>query len=120
MSVRALCSDCGRTVRGGDDWAGKSGKCPSCGGTIAFPSSPSNFVPPRQRPPLTVAPTPIVFDSPSPRATATPKLRIEHKAAGGAFGLGFGLMLGCLAAGALFLVGGCLVIGFVASTAVDA
>src|SRR6266550_3968914 len=36
--LRTKCIWCGKTVRGGDDWAGHSGKCPNCGAEIIFPS----------------------------------------------------------------------------------
>jgi hypothetical protein len=36
MSIRATCSNCGKTTKGGDDWAGKSAKCPACGAVIHF------------------------------------------------------------------------------------
>jgi hypothetical protein len=35
--LRTTCIWCGKTVRGGDDWAGRSGKCPNCGAEIIFP-----------------------------------------------------------------------------------
>jgi DNA-directed RNA polymerase subunit RPC12/RpoP len=35
--LRTKCIWCGKTVRGGDDWAGRSGKCPNCGAEIIFP-----------------------------------------------------------------------------------
>lgn len=39
MSIRATCSGCGKTVKGGDDWAGRSAKCPGCGASITFESN---------------------------------------------------------------------------------
>src|SRR3954469_9585877 len=35
--LRTKCIWCGKTVRGGDDWAGQIGKCPNCGAKIIFP-----------------------------------------------------------------------------------
>jgi hypothetical protein len=35
--LRTKCIWCGKTVRGGDDWAGRSGKCPNCDAEIIFP-----------------------------------------------------------------------------------
>jgi DNA-directed RNA polymerase subunit RPC12/RpoP len=35
--LRTKCIWCGKNVRGGDDWAGRSGKCPNCGAEIIFP-----------------------------------------------------------------------------------
>lgn len=42
MAIRATCSGCGKTVKGGDDWAGRSAKCPGCGGAIRF-ANPDPF-----------------------------------------------------------------------------
>ncbi len=39
MSIRVQCHKCHRTVKAGDDWAGRAAKCPSCGATIAIPQS---------------------------------------------------------------------------------
>jgi hypothetical protein len=41
--VRAQCSGCGKTVRGGADWSGRSGHCPKCGAVIIFPDLNSEF-----------------------------------------------------------------------------
>jgi DNA-directed RNA polymerase subunit RPC12/RpoP len=35
--LRTKCIWCGKTVRGGDDWGGRSGHCPNCGAEIFFP-----------------------------------------------------------------------------------
>ena len=35
--LRTKCIWCGKTVRGGNDWAGRSGKCPNCQAEIIFP-----------------------------------------------------------------------------------
>jgi hypothetical protein len=35
--LRAKCIWCGKNVRGGDDWAGRSGHCPNCNAEIIFP-----------------------------------------------------------------------------------
>jgi hypothetical protein len=35
--LRTKCIWCGKTVRGGDDWAGRTGKCPHCDAEIIFP-----------------------------------------------------------------------------------
>jgi len=50
MPIRCTCPGCGKVVKAGDDWAGRSGKCPGCGAGIAFtavassPSLPPPFV----------------------------------------------------------------------------
>jgi DNA-directed RNA polymerase subunit RPC12/RpoP len=35
--LRTKCIWCGKRVRGGDDWAGRSGHCPNCDAEIFFP-----------------------------------------------------------------------------------
>jgi|SRR4051794_10405932 hypothetical protein len=35
--LRTKCIWCNKRVRGGDDWSGRSGKCPNCGAEIIFP-----------------------------------------------------------------------------------
>lgn len=45
MAIRATCANCGKSVKGGDDWAGKSGKCPGCGQEIQFNSGPPPLPP---------------------------------------------------------------------------
>jgi hypothetical protein len=39
MSIRVKCPECQKVVKGGDDWAGLSGKCPNCGRPIQFPAA---------------------------------------------------------------------------------
>ena len=39
--IRATCSVCGKTTKGGDDWAGRTAQCPSCQAPIYFPPTPS-------------------------------------------------------------------------------
>jgi hypothetical protein len=41
--LRVECSGCGKKVRGGDDWSGRSGNCPKCGTIIFFPHLDSEF-----------------------------------------------------------------------------
>ena len=36
MAIRVKCMVCGKTVRGGDDWAGLHAQCPGCGADILF------------------------------------------------------------------------------------
>jgi len=43
MAVRVKCGACGKTVRGGDDWAGRRGRCPDCSAEIAFPPPEPDF-----------------------------------------------------------------------------
>jgi hypothetical protein len=35
--LRTKCIWCGKTVKGGDDWSGRSGRCPNCDAEIFFP-----------------------------------------------------------------------------------
>lgn len=42
MALRATCPGCGKIVKGGDDWAGKSANCPGCGAAISFNASPDD------------------------------------------------------------------------------
>lgn len=35
--IRIRCPHCRSKVRGGDDWVGRTGKCPRCAGAITFP-----------------------------------------------------------------------------------
>jgi hypothetical protein len=37
------CPKCGKTLRGGDEWSGRSGKCPKCGAIVIFPDLASDF-----------------------------------------------------------------------------
>jgi hypothetical protein len=37
--LRTKCTHCGKTVRAGDDWAGRVGNCPKCQGEITFPGT---------------------------------------------------------------------------------
>lgn len=71
MSIRVKCSGCGKTIKGGDDWAGRKAKCPKCSTVVQFPD-PVSFVsptiassprqtfdpPPQQPPPISNSPTP--------------------------------------------------------------
>jgi hypothetical protein len=41
--LRVQCSNCGRVVRGCDDWSGRSGNCPKCGAVIFFPTVGEDF-----------------------------------------------------------------------------
>jgi hypothetical protein len=41
--LRVQCAGCGKTVRGGADWSGRSGHCPKCGAVIIFPDLRSEF-----------------------------------------------------------------------------
>jgi hypothetical protein len=41
--IRVECSGCGKRVRGGDDWSGRSGHCPKCGAVILFPDLNAEF-----------------------------------------------------------------------------
>jgi len=45
--LRTKCIWCGKSVRGGNDWAGRSGKCPNCQAEIIFP----RIGPPTTEPP---------------------------------------------------------------------
>jgi DNA-directed RNA polymerase subunit RPC12/RpoP len=53
--LRTKCIWCGKTVRGGDDWAGRSGKCPNCQAEIIFPR-----IGPPPTEPEPVASTPLI------------------------------------------------------------
>jgi predicted RNA-binding Zn-ribbon protein involved in translation (DUF1610 family) len=39
MSIEVTCSQCGKTLQAKDSAAGKSAKCPQCGGTIKIPAA---------------------------------------------------------------------------------
>jgi hypothetical protein len=62
MPIRARCWKCGKVVKAGDDWAGKSGKCPNCNAPIAFvdePAQDASVVPasqPASSTPASIAP----------------------------------------------------------------
>ncbi len=51
--LRVKCTHCGHTVRGDDDWAGRTGNCPKCQAPISFPDIAS--LDPQPQPPLTAA-----------------------------------------------------------------
>ena len=57
MSLRATCAGCGKIVKGGDDWAGRSARCPGCSQPIQFPEpiAPPVAAPPIQIPPAAAA-----------------------------------------------------------------
>ena len=48
--IRVTCSNCGKSVRGGDDWAGRTAPCPHCKTPLQFNSAPAA---------LSMAPDPI-------------------------------------------------------------
>lgn len=136
MSLRVKCPKCGKSVKGGDDWAGKRARCPNCGNDIQFPSQTTIIPPKRLEPPKRQAaapppkPEPIVLEPlPEPPRTVAhvtvdhrnPHVTIDHrhKAVGGGFRTGFGVMLGCLTAGALFFVGGCVFLAIIGASVSD-
>src|SRR5258707_521293 len=51
--LRTKCIWCGKTGRGGDDWAGHSGKCPNCGAEVIFPGGGAAPTGPAPAKPLT-------------------------------------------------------------------
>jgi hypothetical protein len=124
MSIRVKCPGCGKTIQTGDDWAGKKGKCGNCGTVVEIPSQ-FTVIPPKQiaapkrqaAAPRQIAP-PVVFDAPGPEPPrSSPQVTVDHhhKATGGAFRTGFGIALGCLTAGAIFFIGGCIIFAIVAA-----
>jgi hypothetical protein len=130
MSIRVKCPSCGKTIKADDYWAGKLAACPSCGAAVQIPLpakivAPNQLEPPDDRLSGPVSKKhPLVFESPPepPRPTAHVTVDHRHKASGGAFRTGFGIMLGCLTAGAVFFIGGCVVLGLIGagmSEAVD-
>jgi hypothetical protein len=38
-AIRVKCPRCGKSVKGGAEWAGRKAKCPGCGGEVQFASS---------------------------------------------------------------------------------
>src|SRR3990170_3523014 len=102
MPIRVKCPGCGKTVVGGEDWAGKRAKCPKCSTIMEFPA-PTTFVSPEllEPPeswlgdPVPPQPSPANFDSP-PTAVSRhePPIKIEHlHQVKSAFRIGFGLTL---------------------------
>src|SRR5207237_3379713 len=39
MPIAITCAGCGKTLKVKDEWAGKKGKCPTCGTTFAIPAA---------------------------------------------------------------------------------
>lgn len=84
MAIRVKCSGCGKTIVGGEDWAGKRAKCPKCSTVVEFPA-PTTFVSPDiEEPseawlggPVPTQPPLTTFDSPLTSA-ASPPPPIQH------------------------------------------
>ena len=54
MPIRIKCKHCGRGIKAADEWAGKDGTCPSCGGAITIPLPPA----------VATLPAPLEIDEP--------------------------------------------------------
>src|SRR5213080_944712 len=39
MPISVTCDGCGKSLKVKDEWAGKRGKCPTCGKTFAIPAA---------------------------------------------------------------------------------
>ncbi len=64
--LRVQCSNCGRIVRGGDDWSGRSGNCPKCGAVIFFPAIGEDF------------PSPEALAAVDPKAETGPQRLLKY------------------------------------------
>jgi hypothetical protein len=134
MSLRLKCPGCGQTLEAPLGLAGKKAKCQNCGAVVEIPPS-SASVPPQQiadppKQPASSSPpqaSPAVFGSPPQGASPLVRITLDrgvfpitvdhrHKAKR-AFGTGFRVALACLAAGAVFFVGGCIFIAILAASA---
>ena len=40
--LKVKCHICGKSIRGGDDWAGMTAKCPNCDAELVFPAARDN------------------------------------------------------------------------------
>lgn len=72
MAIRVKCDGCGAVMNVQDSMAGRRGKCPKCGATIAVPAAGGQPaadtpepVPPQQAAP---APAPVAAPTPAPAA----------------------------------------------------
>lgn len=45
MAIRVKCPGCGKTLEGGDDYAGERVLCPSCGGSVRLPPAKPKVIP---------------------------------------------------------------------------
>lgn len=98
------CVHCGATVSAPDALAGKLARCGKCSGVITVPRGDGKFVHPPGLPLPSTAPPIRPVELPTITAIH------HHNAGHGAFKLGFGIAMGCMAALAVTF-GGCLVLG---------
>ena len=82
MAIRVKCSGCGKTIKGGDDWAGKTANCPHCSTIVKFPV-PATFVSPEEPPeawlsgPVPPLPPIATLESPPSEPSVSVKV-VEH------------------------------------------
>jgi hypothetical protein len=83
MPIRVKCSGCGRTIKGGDDWAGKTANCPHCSTIVEFPAR-ATFVSPDEPPEawlgVLVPPLPPLVSAESPPAWSPVSTRVVEYA----------------------------------------
>ncbi len=82
MPIPVTCGGCGKTFNVKDDWAGRAGKCPGCGGRITVPgpalqAEAAPAPPPYAAPPQPQAPPPYAAPAPpfAPQGYAPPPAR---------------------------------------------
>ncbi len=97
--LRVKCSQCGKSVRGGDDWAGRRARCPNCKAELVFPVSAVSpeqvTVPVISADQFAGIPESLSVASPSraPKETETKSAKVEGVVAGCLAGWGAS---GCL------------------------
>ncbi|MBM4038840.1 MAG: hypothetical protein FJ290_10025 [Planctomycetes bacterium] len=80
MPIPVTCGGCGKTFNVKDDWAGRAGKCPGCGGRITVPGPAPQMAepaatPPPPVPPQSQAPPPYAAPPVAPQGYAPPPAR---------------------------------------------
>ena len=81
MSIRATCSGCGKVIKAGDDWDGRTGNCPGCGAIVSFEKADAfagfeEFVEAQEEVNSDILHPPVIHvPAPLKRCAATPKYR---------------------------------------------
>lgn len=120
VKYRVTCPGCKKSTTVSDELLGRRVKCSGCGIAFTVPSQSNNLLSSelKNRSDTLAKQESFVFDQPLTqvgRGASDVTIEHRHKATGGAFRMGFGIMLGCLTAGALFTVGGCVVLAIISA-----
>ena len=73
MAIEFTCQACGHVLKLRDEAAGKRGRCPSCGGAVSVPATPTSASTPPVASAAPAGPAPSVpTPSPAPQTKACP------------------------------------------------